>query len=288
MSPDRKHRRLDACRKPHVERRHAEPPPHEPPVAPTRRHAELPSHEAAAIPPELREWAGLGAELAALGPHRLAIAAHAARAAAAGGAAVGAGEEEQIAAWLAGIVDEAIRRGGGSGDDRDETAAAIWHVLAGDWHRDPEREHAARCPAVAAAPRPGAPGFLVALRAAARGYVYTAVAGASADDIAELRELRAASDDDLESYRPWGLVDTDDPPAAALLELALASLTLRRPTCAEICSGFGGWARGSAQAALEHTLSPVDRIGAIAWLARVALGPSEGARRSAGREDGAA
>ena len=277
MSPGRKHSRLDACRKAHAARRHAELPPHGSPIAPARRHAELPLHEPAATTPELHEWARLGAELAALGPHRLAIAAHAARAAAAGGAALAVGEEEQIAAWLTGIVDEAIRRGRGSGDDHDETAAAIWHVLAGDWHRDPEREHAARCPAVAAVPQPGAPGFLVALRAAARGYVYTAVAGASADDIAELREILAASDDDLEAYRPWGLVDTEDPPAAALLEPALASLTLRRPTYTEICSGFGGWARGFAQAALEHTLSPVDRVGAIAWLARVALGPVGGA-----------
>ena len=260
MSPDRRHRLLDACRTPHS----------------ARRHAELPLPEPMAAAPGLAEWARLGAELAALGPHRLAIAVHAARAAAAGGAGLSSGEEEQIADWLAGIVDEAIGRGGGSGDDEDETAAAIWHVLAGDGHRDPEREHAARCPAVAAAPHPGAPGFLASMSAAARGYVYTAIAGASAEEIAELREILAASDDGLETYRPWGLVDTEDPPAAALLEPALASLTLRRPTSAEVCCGFGGWARGFAQAALEHTPSPVERIGAIAWLARVALVPVGG------------
>ena len=63
----------------------------------------------------LADWNELGAELAARGPHRIVIALHAARAAATGGAQLTTHEEEQIAAWFAGVVDEAIRRGGGSG-----------------------------------------------------------------------------------------------------------------------------------------------------------------------------
>jgi hypothetical protein len=223
----------------------------------------------------LADWSRLGTKLAARGHHRVAIALHAARAAASGGAQLTAHEEEQIAAWFAGIVDEAIRRGGSSGDDRDETAAAIWQVLSGDWHRDPVRVCPARCPAVAEAPAPGERGFLAAFRAAAAGYVHTAIAGASEDEIAELCALAVASDAELETYRPWGLVDAEDAPAAALLEPALASLTLRRPTNAELCSGFGGWAQGFALVTIEHTLSPVDRIGATAWLARVALRDEE-------------
>jgi hypothetical protein len=56
-------------------------------------------------------WAQLGADLAALGPQRLSIAARAARAAA-GGRGVNAEEAERIAQWFDGIIDEAIRRGG--------------------------------------------------------------------------------------------------------------------------------------------------------------------------------
>jgi len=230
---------------------------------------------AAVRPSPLAEWSRLGAELAARGPYRIAIAMHAARAAATGGSGLTFHEEEQIAAWFAGIVDEAIQRGGGSRDDHDETATAIWHVLIGDWHRDPRRAYPARCPNVAAVPCPGAPAFLAALRAVAAGYAHTAIAGASAEEIDELCALLIMGEDDLEAYRPCGLVDTEDAPASELLGPALAILTLRRPTNAELCSGFAGWAQGFAQVAIEHSLSPVDRIGAIAWLARVALRAEE-------------
>jgi len=239
-----------------------------------RRHC-LTLPAAVPPPPPLAEWSRLGAELAARGPYRIAIAMHAARAAATGGGRLTFHEEAQIAAWFAGIVDAAIQRGGGSRDDHDETAAAIWHVLVGDWHRDPQRAYPARCPAVAAVPRSGAPGFLASLRAAAAGYVHTVVAGASAEEIAELCSLLVMGDDDLEAYRPYGLVDTEDASASELLGPALANLTLRRPTNAELCSGFAGWAQGFAQVAIEHALPPVDRIGAIAWLARVALRDEE-------------
>lgn len=93
----------------------------------------------------------------------------------------------------------------------------------------PERVCLPCCPVVTQVPHPGTPGFLVLLRAAAAGYVHTTVAGASADDIAELRWLLIANDDDLEAYRPWGPVETEDAPPSNLLEPALAILTLRRP-----------------------------------------------------------
>ena len=240
----------------------------------TRRHRVL-VPAAVQPPPLVAEWSRLGAELAARGPYRIAVAMHAARAAATGGGRLTFHEEEQIAVWFAGIVDEAIQRGGGSRDDHDGTAAAIWHVLVGDWHRDPQRVSPARCPEVATVPCPGAPGFLASLRVAAAGYVHTVVAGASAEEISELCSLLVMGDDDLEAYRPCGLVDTEDEPASELLGPALASLTLRRPTNAELCCGFAGWARGFAQVTIEHALPPVDRIGAIAWLARVALRDEE-------------
>jgi hypothetical protein len=157
----------------------------------------------ALAPAGFAAWTALGIELAAIGPHRLRIAAHAARAAASSPARLTPQEEEQVAAWFTEIVDEAIRRGAGSGDDSDETAAAIWHLLIGDWHLDPQRVCPARCPAVAQVPCPGAPGFLAKLRASAAGYVHSTIASASADDIAELCCLLIANDDDLEAYRPW-------------------------------------------------------------------------------------
>ena len=43
----------------------------------------------------------------------------------------------------------------------------------------------------------------------------------------------------------------------------------------EICGGFAAWAQGFVRVALDHMLSPVERIGAIAWLALVALRDEE-------------
>ena len=58
-----------------------------------------------------REWAALGAELAALGPHRARLAMLVARAIA--GRGVSSEDEDQLAAWLARIIGSAIVRAGG-------------------------------------------------------------------------------------------------------------------------------------------------------------------------------
>jgi hypothetical protein len=238
----------------------------------------------------LTEWARLGASLAALSPHRLRIAARAATAAAGGGRGMGAEEEDHIARWFVAIVDEAIRRGGL------RAAAAIWFVLASDAHVDPFEARRARCPAIAEVPypprgfaaEPGDPAemtpdsaevatFLAKLRAGAAGYVHTAIACASAADLLELREIVRTDDDTLEDYRPWGIDFGAEEPPSASLESARAMLTCRRLTSAEACSGFADWAHGFAGMVAEHAVPPVFRIGAVAWLARVALQPKEGA-----------
>jgi hypothetical protein len=56
-------------------------------------------------------------------------------------------------------------------------------------------------------------------------------------------------------------------------------LTCRQRSNTEACSGFVDWAQGFAAMVAEHALSPVLRIGAVAWLARVALRPDEGVAR---------
>lgn len=233
------------------------------------------------------EWAQLGARLAALGPHRLPIAARAATAAAGGGRSVTAEEEERIAQWFGGIVDEAIQRGGLP------AAVAIWTVLEGDNHADPVGVRTARCPAMAEVPpppaafafEPGEPGgageaaldpdevgaFLAKLRAAAPRYVHTAVACASEDELHDLRGITAADARALEELRPWGVDLGAEGLAAEALEDARSMLTYRHLSNTEACSGFADWAQGFAGMVAEHALSPVLRIGAVAWLARVAL-----------------
>ena len=238
----------------------------------------------------LTEWSKLGALFAARGPHRLALAARAAAAAAAGGRGVSAEEEEATARWFAGIVDEAIRRGGLF------AAAAIWSVLAGDAHADPFEVRPPRCPKIAEIPvpprgfasEPGEPGepppdpvevatFLAKLRSAAPGYIHTAIAGASDSDLGELREIIRADADALEDYRPWGIDFVADAPSSESLDNARSMLACRHLSNAEACSGFADWAHGFAGMVAEHALPPVFRVGAIAWLARVALCPREGA-----------
>ena len=233
----------------------------------------------------LTAWSKIGASLAALGPHRLAIAARAA-AAAAGGRGVSAEEEAHIARWFTGVVDETLRRGGL------RAAVAVWFVLVADNHADPFEARPARCPMVAAVPLPprgfeselDEPGemtpapaevatFLAKLRAAAAGYVHTAIAGASDSDISELREIVRADDDTLEDYRPWGIDFAAETPSSELLEDARSMLTCRHLSNAEACSSFADWAHGFAGMVAEHALPPVFRIGAVAWLARIALRP---------------
>jgi len=119
--------------------------------------------------------------------------------------------------------------------------------------------------------------FLAKLRAASSRYVHTAIAGASDPDIRELREIVRGDDDTLEDYRPWGVDFSAEAPSSGALDNARSMLTCRRLSNGEACSGFADWAHGFAGIVAEHALPPVFRIGAIAWLARVALRPEEGA-----------
>ncbi len=59
-------------------------------------------------------------------------------------------------------------------------------------------------------------------------------------------------------------------------------LTRRRLSNTAACGGFADWAHGFAGLVAEHAIPPVFRIGAIAWLASVALRDEERAARSAG------
>lgn len=258
------------------------------------------TYDASDVPPGTEEqravllqWLKLGEGLAALGPHRLAIAARAAVAAAGGGAGVGTEQENQIARWFLGIVDEAIARGGA------RAAAAIWSVLVGDSHPDPNplewwSGRSARCPAVAEVPNPPTafmwePGehgptpdpyevsrFLPKLRTAAAGYVHTAIAGASYDHLRTLHRIMHASDDRLEAYRPWGF-GLIAPQSLIPLDSALSRLTRRQLSNVEACRGVTDWAYGFAKVVAERAIPPVHRIGVVAWLARVALRSEGGA-----------
>ena len=50
-----------------------------------------------------------------------------------------------------------------------------------------------------------------------------------------------------------------------------APLIARYPSSDDVYSGVCAWASGMASVAYEHAVTPVLRIGAIAWLAHVAL-----------------
>jgi hypothetical protein len=105
--------------------------------------------------------------------------------------------------------------------------------------------------------------------------VYTAIACASEPDLRELREIARADADALEEFRPWGVDLAADAPASESLEDARSMLTYRHLSNAEACSGFADWAHGFAGMVAEHALSPVLRIGAVAWLTCVALPPEK-------------
>jgi hypothetical protein len=122
--------------------------------------------------------------------------------------------------------------------------------------------------------------FLAKLRAAAPGYVHTAIACASDSDLRELRELTLAKDHALEELRPWGVDLATEVPASASLEDARSMLTYRYLSNAEACSGFADWAHGFAGMVAEHAIPPVLRIGGVAWLARVALRPAQDSART--------
>jgi len=235
-----------------------------------------------AILDSLQLWASLGAQLAPGGPHRLALAAHVARAAAGGGVDVARDEETALAYWFAAIVETAIQRTDGvqpSGfaDGSDNPAArASWYLLAsGDWIRDHRTARPSRCPAMAEVPCPGKHGFVDALRSAAPDYMRTVIAGATPAKIRELRELVNASDEDLEAYRPFAYPYGKDVAATESLETAISTLTRRRPTNEQTCQGFQGWAQAFNGLAVGYTIPPVCRVGAVAYLANVALRDEE-------------
>jgi hypothetical protein len=262
-------------------------------------------------------WAKLGDKLAALGPDsfRRAVAARAARAAA-GGGDISVDEEERLARWFARIIDEAIRRGGLAagvaiwslltGDNhadpvlgravRCPAMASIPEPPRGFRFVEPGVARASCFPesATVRPPRPRrAPEpptidpaaldpaevalFMGQLRDAAPAYVHTAVAGASESELQVLRDIARANDDELEYFRPWAVDLASDVPASASLENARSMLTARYLSNPEACSGFAEWAHGLTSMVAEHALPPVLRIGAIAWLARVALRPEDGA-----------
>jgi hypothetical protein len=107
-------------------------------------------------------------------------------------------------------------------------------------------------------------------------YVHHAIAGgASAEDVAELRELIEADDDALDAlYAPEPITLADHDPHEAMYE-AMSTLTRRRPSNDEVSSALESWAFGSQQGVQEHAWEPPVRLGVCAWLARVALEPKD-------------
>lgn len=253
--PGRKNRPLKSPRKARAAKRHTPPAPETPePFVPT------------VAPPGFGEWSALGTELAAIGPHRILIAMRIARAAATGGVGVSVEEEDQLAAWFAAVVRMAVERAG------EHAAAAIWYALIGDYMRAPDRRRPARCPSIGAMScSPGDRDFVRSLEAAAPGYMRTAIAGASPAEVDTLRAIVRADKRTLDEFRPWGVSLVEGRPAHDDLEAARATLIRRDLPNLAACDGFERWAGGSSDAAAEHDIPPVIRIGAVAWLARVAL-----------------
>lgn len=233
---------------------------------------------------DLRAWSQLGAEIADLGEHRLEVAAMAARAAATGGRGVSAAEEARFVDWFRGIIQTAIQRGGV------DAARAIWFVLMADNRRDPIGIWAPRCSTLNQLGVP--PTFIEGIELEETGdqqiaawlaafpdiavrYVHHVVAGGTAEDITELRELVQADDaalDALYAPEPFALADQD--PHEALYE-AMSMLTRRRFDNAQVSRAVENWAFGSQGAVQEYAWEPPVRLGVCAWLARVALRSEE-------------
>ena len=91
--------------------------------------------------------------------------------------------------------------------------------------------------------------------------------------MALLREIAGADEQTLDEFRPFGTCAnlTEDRAPWEDLEDARSTLTARYPSSDDVSSGVCAWASGMASAAHEHALTPVLRVGAIAWLAHVAL-----------------
>lgn len=213
----------------------------------------------------------LGRELLARHPHRLALALHAAQSTATGGVGVTPDEEERMVAWFRETIEIVIARGGANDEgDNAPGAEAVWWLIEMDRIRTPEGCCSeARCPFELCA---GEAGLVENLRAVAPEYMRTVIAGAAPHEVEELRELLAATDKDLEGYRPLAgpLVD-GEVPVAYTMDTMLADLTRVNPTAKQVCSGVEHWSQVFEQISREHYIPPVNRVGAIAWLARVAL-----------------
>src|SRR5262249_51099178 len=163
-------------------------------------------------------------------------------------------------------VHTAIARGG------ERAAVAIWYALIGDFVRSPDHSRLPRCPSIGAISLcPGTEEFLVAFQAAVPDYMRTAIAGASSEEVDTLRRIVRASEQALDEFRPWGVDLVDDHPSHEDLGVARATLARRHLSNVAACRGFEAWANGSSNAVGEYDIPPVLRIGAIAWLARVAL-----------------
>jgi hypothetical protein len=230
----------------------------------------LVSIERSTDPPDLTEWTALGASLLALpnGAHRVALAMRTARAAASGGIEIGVDEARAMEQWLVDTIDLAIASGG------ENAASAIWYVISGDWQHDPSAIRSVRCPSAAMIETgAGERRFVAALRTHAPMYIRTVMSGASQRDVALLREIVGADEQALDELHPFGTCAnlTEDRAPWEDLEDARAILTARYPSPDDVCSGVCAWASGMAAAAHKYALTPVLRIGAIAWLARVAL-----------------
>jgi hypothetical protein len=271
MSPSRQPRRPKKSKPSHTRQRHTVDVAPEPSPDPAPPIIE---------PSLIDQWNVLGVRLASH-PHHLSLALHVARAATSGGH-ITRSDEDALANWFVEILDEGIRRTGGIAVDEHKNqsnafASAAWYVLHTDSIRDVRRRvRSSRCPAMVEVPRPDAPGFVDALRAAARGYIRTVIAGANQDEIAELAVLRTLDVGTLdERYCPFGAPYTEDVYDAETYERALANLTRRYCTNADICEGMESWACAFAQMAHEADIPPVFRIGVCAWLARTGLRPDE-------------
>jgi hypothetical protein len=255
-------------------KRRADPAPA--PDAPTPSEDVAPRRKDSS-PSLAAQWTALGTELAAW-PHRLALALHVARATTSGGGRLTPHEEDALAQWFGGIIDEGIRRSGGVQTGLDHRRGtdnpfcrAAWYVLHTDWHRHPLRIRPPRCPAMATVPGPGDPGFVDAFRAAAPGYLRTVIAGASDHNVEELALLLTLGERALdEQFRPFGAVYTEEVPLQHM-ERALEQLSRRYYTSEDICDGVEAWASAFDALVVAHDIPPVKRIGAVVWLACVGL-----------------
>lgn len=238
--------------------------PRKPPAA--ARPLATPPVDSEALAAAGAAWRELGLEIALRGPHHLTLATRVARAATSGGGTLTAAQEDELARWFAGIVDAGIERTG------EPFARATWYVLHTDWHRDPDRVRPPRCPAMARVPSPNDPRFVAALRAATPDYMRTVIAGASDEECQELIQMPALGERILdERYRPFAGPYTEDVYHAEMTERALAAISRRFYTPADMCEAVESWAAAHDESTVEATIPPVARIGAVAWLACVAI-----------------